>query len=61
MELGRVDVMVCWPRDVQCSELSRWSCPNGGNRMYSGTSGGTADQSYVSVTVVRDMAVASRS
>ena len=47
--------------DRCCSELSRWSCPNGGNWRYSRTSGGTADQSYVSVTVVRDGPVASRS
>ena len=47
--------------DRCCSELSRWSCPNGGNWRYSRTWGGTADQSYVSVTVVRDGPVASRS
>ena len=47
--------------DRCCSELSRWSGPNGGNWRCSRTSGGTADQSYVSVTVVRDGPVASRS
>ena len=47
--------------DRCCTELSRWSCPNGGNWRYSRTWGGTADQSYVSVTVVRDGPVASMS
>src|SRR6202011_3195783 len=47
--------------DRCCNELSRCSGPNGGNWRYSRTWGGTADQSYVSVTVVRDGPVASRS
>jgi hypothetical protein len=47
--------------DRCCSELSRWACSNGGNWRCSRTWGWTADQSYVSVTVVRDGSVAPRS
>ena len=47
--------------DRCCRELSRWSSSNGGNWISSRTWGGTADQSYVSVTLVCDGPAASRS
>ncbi len=56
----------CWGYEFaisfRCrSELSRWSGLNGGNWMCSRSDCGTADQSYESVTVVRDGPVAARS